>query len=105
MKHSHQCLVKYLKWLTTRQEIDRCACCLTKAESPGSHVWKTDETLLIVFYISPLGVWISDKKLLLVFKYNGPDNMFRVLELYRLDLMPSLLQSSTRTKLDRQKKS
>ena len=57
-----------------------------------------------MFYISLLGVCISDKTLLLVFKYNGPDNTFRVLELYRLDLMPSLLPSSTRTKLDRQKK-
>ena len=57
-----------------------------------------------MFYISLPGVCISDKTLLLVFKYNGPDNTFRVLELYRLDLMPSLLPSSTRTKLDRQKK-
>ena len=57
-----------------------------------------------MFYISLLGVCISDKTVLLVFKYKGPDIMFRVLELYRLDLMPSLLQSSTRTKLDRQKK-
>ena len=57
-----------------------------------------------MFYISLLGVCISDKTLLLAFKYNGPDNTFRVLELYRLDLMPSLLPRSTRTKLDRQKK-
>ena len=59
-----------------------------------------------MFYISLLGVWISDKTLLLVFKYNGPDNMFRVLELNGLDLIPSLLpcsESGTRTKLDRQK--
>ena len=57
------------------------SCCLTKAEPPVSHVWTSDETLLIVFYISLLDVWISDKTLLPVFKYNGPDNMFRVLEL------------------------
>ena len=38
-----------------------------QAPATQASVWISDETLLLVFDVSPLSVWISDETLLLVF--------------------------------------